>query len=181
MKRIFTEEEKAQRKLISKAWREVNKERDNARQRDYEKRPNVKAKRKEWRDENKDKTKAALAKYRSTAEYKEKNKTLAAKYRAENVEKLRLNRIKYNDRPENIARKAAAKHNGKLVIEPPTRPRPLTCDICNGTNEHNARMHFDHCHITGRFRGWLCSKCNMALGLLNDDKERLAKLIEYLK
>jgi hypothetical protein len=42
-------------------------------------------------------------------------------------------------------------------------------------------LHFDHDHETGAFRGWICGKCNTALGLADDDPEILLKLIEYLK
>lgn len=38
----------------------------------------------------------------------------------------------------------------------------------------------DHCHTTHTFRGWLCHKCNMALGGFNDDKNVLQRAIDYL-
>ena len=38
----------------------------------------------------------------------------------------------------------------------------------------------DHCHITGKFRGFLCSNCNTGLGLFKDSPIRLQKAIEYL-
>lgn len=50
------------------------------------------------------------------------------------------------------------------------------CAICKRTN----KLHVDHCHSSGNLRGVLCQKCNMALGLLNDDVELLAKAIDYL-
>lgn len=39
----------------------------------------------------------------------------------------------------------------------------------------------DHDHVTGKVRGLLCHKCNIALGLLNDDKERIMALANYIK
>lgn len=51
------------------------------------------------------------------------------------------------------------------------------CEICGG----NIRMAYDHCHKSGKFRGWLCMKCNTALGLVNDDPKILKKMITYLK
>lgn len=42
-------------------------------------------------------------------------------------------------------------------------------------------LHIDHCHKTGKFRGWLCAGCNHALGHAKDSIEVLEKLIKYLK
>ena len=39
----------------------------------------------------------------------------------------------------------------------------------------------DHCHESKNIRGLLCSHCNTALGLLNDDVDLFLKAIEYLK
>jgi len=39
----------------------------------------------------------------------------------------------------------------------------------------------DHDHNLMQFRGWLCSKCNMAMGGLDDDIKLLENAIKYLK
>ncbi len=39
----------------------------------------------------------------------------------------------------------------------------------------------DHCHKTGKVRGLLCQACNTALGLLEDDIERIQMLLAYLQ
>lgn len=59
------------------------------------------------------------------------------------------------------------------------RPRPERCEVCN-QRPHKGSLHWDHDHSTGKFRGWLCSPCNNALGNVKDNPERLAKLIRYL-
>ena len=41
--------------------------------------------------------------------------------------------------------------------------------------------HVDHDHSTGQIRGIVCANCNMALGMAQDDVERLRGLIEYLQ
>lgn len=62
------------------------------------------------------------------------------------------------------------------------RPKPDACDVC-GSNEQYKHIGicFDHDHNTGAFRGWLCSRCNLALGLTRDDPETLLKLALYLE
>lgn len=57
------------------------------------------------------------------------------------------------------------------------------CAICKSKTPNrrgSKRFHVDHCHATGKFRGLLCSRCNMAIGLLKDDVCFLQNAIEYL-
>jgi len=61
------------------------------------------------------------------------------------------------------------------------RPRPKVCDACGGPPDANRPLHYDHCHSKGHFRGWICRECNLALGNVRDDANRLRKLIAYLK
>jgi hypothetical protein len=42
-------------------------------------------------------------------------------------------------------------------------------------------MHLDHCHQSGQVRGVLCRNCNVALGLMADNPERLRRAAEYLE
>ena len=54
------------------------------------------------------------------------------------------------------------------------------CYIC-GCEQKRRRLSVDHCHTTGAIRRLLCDKCNMAIGLLEDDTNRLQKAKEYLE
>lgn len=54
------------------------------------------------------------------------------------------------------------------------------CAICGGGHNGRGRFAFDHEHQTGKFRGLLCSKCNTAIGLLNDDRQLVYRAMKYL-
>lgn len=55
------------------------------------------------------------------------------------------------------------------------------CAICGWQSSPKDPLHVDHDHKTGRVRGMLCSRCNMALGSVEDDTSLLGSMIEYLK
>lgn len=54
------------------------------------------------------------------------------------------------------------------------------CAICSRPPAENRRLHLDHCHATGRFRGFLCTNCNTGIGQLQDSPEILRAAITYL-
>jgi hypothetical protein len=56
------------------------------------------------------------------------------------------------------------------------------CDIC-GIHEGECakKLHMDHDHDTGAFRGWLCHRCNFAVGLLRDSPDVALALALYLE
>lgn len=51
------------------------------------------------------------------------------------------------------------------------------CLICK---DRMNPAHYDHDHVTGKFRGYLCLNCNVGLGMFKDNPERLLAAIEYL-
>ena len=56
-----------------------------------------------------------------------------------------------------------------------------TCTICDNSPHTGRPLVYDHCHITGKFRGVLCDSCNTALGKLGDNIEGLQNAIKYLE
>lgn len=55
------------------------------------------------------------------------------------------------------------------------------CHICGVPEaECNQKLHMDHCHETGKFRGWLCYHCNNLLGRAKDSEEILINALHYL-
>jgi hypothetical protein len=97
----------------------------------------------------------------------------AKRWRSEHPEKWRAARIRqthsYLDRIIGISwqkyEKLYEEQEGK-------------CTICGKWCE---RLHIDHDHATGKFRGLLCLSCNSGLGQFGDDIPRLVRAILYLK
>lgn len=54
---------------------------------------------------------------------------------------------------------------------------PERCEVCGEPGV----ICMDHCHTTLAFRGWLCRRCNLVLGQVNDSPDRLRKLAAYLE
>jgi hypothetical protein len=59
--------------------------------------------------------------------------------------------------------------------------KPDKCEICGKLDTDIKRgLYCDHNHKTGKFRGWVCPRCNYALGLSHDDCSFLLNLINYI-
>ena len=88
--------------------------------------------------------------------------------------------------------KVCISYNNKIVRElkktTPKPPEGYLCPICErneeevseGKNEGNSWV-LDHCHNKEIFRGWLCHKCNRAIGCFNDSIDRIERTLNYLK
>ncbi|MES1993179.1 MAG: endonuclease domain-containing protein [Pseudomonadota bacterium] len=100
----------------------------------------------------------------------EKVKAYAKRYRLENLERIR-------ERQRGNNRKPAVYLKRGLPLPP--YPRPEFCECCGGLPGNRA-LALDHCHETGKFRGWLCGKCNSGIGLLGDTTCGLFKAALYI-
>lgn len=97
---------------------------------------------------------------------------MAAKLRwnAKNPDKVRHHTIRRGIRALGL---------GDMVDELAARiSSERTCECCGDEVD---RLCVDHDHQTGKFRGLLCSKCNLGLGHFSDDPNRLKLAIKYLK
>ena len=62
------------------------------------------------------------------------------------------------------------------------RPKPDACEVCKkDASLLKKGLQYDHCHKTNKFRGWLCTNCNTALGLVKENTQTLKALIEYIE
>jgi hypothetical protein len=115
-----------------------------------------------------------------------------------NREKARAISRRYEERhPERIAAKARAhrERNPDYHLASRAKRYGLTleaykailadqggiCAICRCAPKTRRALQIDHCHATGTVRGLLCERCNMALGLLDDDVARIGAAAEYVR
>jgi hypothetical protein len=73
-----------------------------------------------------------------------------------------------------------------ITVEQWAAALELQCDACAvcGSADwpgKDQRPHADHDHVTGAFRGILCSNCNSGLGMFGDDPARLRAAAGYLE
>ena len=110
---------------------------------------------------------------------KESKEAYRKAWRARNKEKVALQ----NARARKAMRERRPTYNRdwyrKRKLELAGRP-PEACDICNVVGGFGV-LHWDHDHVTGKFRGWLCNRCNTVLGRVRDSIELLQGMQEYLK
>jgi hypothetical protein len=52
------------------------------------------------------------------------------------------------------------------------------CACCGRSDK---KLVLDHCHVTGKFRGFICQNCNLGIGRLGDNIEGIKMALKYLK
>lgn len=60
------------------------------------------------------------------------------------------------------------------------RKQEGVCAICKQPPKGRT-LDIDHCHVTNTIRGLLCSKCNTAIGLLNESPTLFYSALSYLE
>lgn len=96
-------------------------------------------------------------------EIKERRRQSTQRYRAADPQRSQAQWRKYRSK--------------KLLEATGGREKPVACEVCG----RGGKICFDHSHAHGRFRGWLCNHCNLALGHVADAPEILRKLAAYLE
>jgi len=127
-----------------------------------EQRKRMNEKTKKWFKDHPKKMREFVAKYQDTNKYKERTRMYLEKRRK--IVKL----LKYGITEETLEQ-AKKKQRNK-------------CGICKIDIDESSRdFHIDHDHATGKFRGLLCFRCNLGLGLFKDNSMFLRKAVKYLK
>jgi hypothetical protein len=108
------------------------------------------------------------------------------KWQQENADRLNAYRRAHNARPE---RKRALRDGyyrrnfgiSAADVDSMLLAQNGVCAICGGAPTRAQGWHVDHDHETGRIRGVLCQRCNHAIGLLDEDPDRLRAAADYLE
>lgn len=142
---------------------------------------------KAWRARPENKIKRAEEARRWRIKHPDLWNEIKTRHRAKNIERIRArdaeNQQKYRQTEKykaaqalrNRASKARQKEERERIAG---RPCPEVCELCG---ENNRWICFDHCHIEGRFRGWICDRCNKVLGLVQDNVGLLTAMVAYLE
>lgn len=148
---MLTEEQKAKRNARQRAYYLANKEKCNAQSKAYY-------------EANKERLIEVSAEWQKANP--EKRKEASRKWYENTADKLKL-----QARTLEWQKAARLKKAGRSM--------PDLCEACHQPS--NKTLHFDHCHTTGNFRGWICHFCNSTLGFVKDSTEKLEALIRYLE
>jgi hypothetical protein len=147
------------------------------------------AKRRAYRARNSEKIRAqARARYAADPEGRAKSREWGRKWTAANPARRRKIGNRWRAAHPEQARAWRAKNlehartfdRKKRGVSEPTRPRPAVCECCGGPPGKKG-MYVDHCHVSGQFRGWLCTNCNSGIGLLGDDIQGATNALNYMK
>jgi 6-phosphofructokinase len=120
---------------------------------------------------------AETCKYRET--HREQIREYDRKYHNAHLEQGRERRLKYNKTRVSVLRHL------RYGITPEAQEQLLAeqngvCAIC-GEIRGKRGLVIDHDHTTKIVRGWLCGKCNMGLGLFDDNPMWLEQAAEFLR
>lgn len=125
-----------------------------------------------WRQRNAEKVKANDARVRKEKPHLTRERQ--ARYKEKNYERLNI--------------MARVRDHG-LTLEQYFRMVSDQNDLCKICNKPESKLWqgkvtelcIDHCHETGKVRGLLCFKCNIGIGVFDDNIENIQIAIEYIK
>ena len=87
----------------------------------------------------------------------------------------RIKEQKKNSRVEKLYGLSPQAHEA-LFLE-----QEKACRICGWEAENRRQLHVDHCHKSNVVRGLLCSRCNQALGLFEDNPHMIRRAADYVE
>ena len=122
---------------------------------------------KQWRKDNPDKVKKINKRY--CQNNREKVNGYARQWRKDNPEKIKSHQLK--------CRYGLSYEEWLQMWE----NQDSKCAICGDLFIKPSDAYVDHNHKTGEIRGLLCKRCNLSIGLFDDDSELMKKAMEYCR
>lgn len=110
------------------------------------------------------------------ARSREAMRRAAKGWKSRNPQKVAAEKRAYNSKNREKVRAQQHNYRGMPI---PTRQRPAVCECC-GKIDPTGVVCLDHDHVTNVFRGWLCKRCNTAIGLLGDTLYGVLCAVDYL-
>lgn len=104
----------------------------------------------------------------------------AARYQRDKAKRRAANEAWKTANPEQYKRVQLEAKQRWLGLPEPIRPRPGACECC-GRKSTKKALHLEHCHLTGKFRGWVCFQCNTGIALLGDTLGAVRRAVAYLE
>jgi hypothetical protein len=113
----------------------------------------------------------------------QKHKENAHKYYLKNKEqRIAHSQVWKKSNPRRVKGYRIAKYGITLEqYEAQLKEQNHCCAICRNPLDLGKHTHQDHCHITNKTRGILCTNCNKGIGCFRDSIASLENAIEYLK
>lgn len=131
----------------------------------------------EWHNRNRDRVAEKRRANYACGALKEKKRS----YYLENKPALLAKRKAHYEAAKSSGKYTADVGRQRRNMPAPTRPQPIGCEICTRELKPGAGTCLDHCHDTGKFRGWLCHRCNLSIGHLGDNAAGVRRALIYLE
>lgn len=131
---------------------------------------------KEWRKLNPDKAK------QHNKTWREKTLNRARIYYKENRETLLKNSKKWREANKHKIKNKYLKYQYGITTEQYDQildDQNCCCKLCGSSPIKYPVV--EHCHKTGRIRGIVCQKCNMAIAAVENNQHLLNKILEYIE
>jgi hypothetical protein len=109
------------------------------------------------------------------------------RWRQENPDKKRASALNWSkEHPERVRANMRAYHRRTRLRECGSTEEEADCLLVLQENKcyicrREVKLTIDHNHVTGKFRGLICSRCNTFLGFIKDDWHVFQRGIDYLR
>lgn len=118
-----------------------------------------------------------------TSRCKECHNAISRKYSVDFPDKARATRVKSRIKRRGKHAEYHLKKKYGLTMEQKKEildKQHGMCAICGIKFETLSKAYVDHNHATGQIRGCLCHQCNVSIGLLKEDSQRIENIRLYL-